>query len=191
MGIKILGSAKVLPKRLVENSFFASYLDTSDEWIKKRTGISSRHFFEAAEWENAVVKAAKFAVEEQDIRKIKIVAFVSMSTLDKMPVVSAKIHKSLNLAEEVMVFDLNVACTGFVTTLSLVEGYLNEGELALIVGAEKLSNLIDFQDRSTAILFGDGVGAVLIEKNNQPIYKMFGTRFNEEPHLRPILSQQK
>lgn len=180
MGIKILGSAKVLPQRQVDNSFFASYLDTSDEWIKKRTGISSRCFFEVDEWEDSIVKAAKLAVEKQDKSKIKLVAFVSMSTLDKMPVVSAKIHQSLNLVEEVMVFDLNVACTGFVTALSLVEGYLNEGEMALIIGAEKLSNLIDFQDRATAILFGDGVGAVLIEKNNQPTYKVFGTRFNEE-----------
>lgn len=180
MGIKIIGSGKVLPKKVVDNHYFSSYLETDDEWIQKRTGIRTRYFFEEDEWESAIVNAAKKTIEVLNKEKIKLVIVASMSTMDKMPILSAKIHKALDLDEAVMVFDINVACTGFVTAISIAERYLDCGEQALIIGTEKLSNLIDFSDRSTAILFGDGVGSIVIEKNEQLVYKSFGTRYSDE-----------
>lgn len=180
MSIKIIASAKVLPLKKVDNHFFSSYLETDDEWIQKRTGIKTRHFFEEGEWDNAILEAAQKTVAGTEKEKIKLIVVASMSTMDKMPIRSAMIHHALALDENVMVFDLNVACTGFITALSVAERFLELGERALVVGAEKLSNLINFNDRGTAILFGDGVGALLLEKNDKDFFKVFGARYDDE-----------
>jgi len=175
MGIKILGTGSTIPKKKIENSFFANYLDTNDEWIRKRTGIKTRFFFEDdKELTDSVVRAASLAISNLDIQRIKLVIVASMSSKNKMPIEAIRISKSLGLREDIFACDINVACTGFISALALGEGYLKKGEIGLIIGCESLSKMINYNDRSTAILFGDGVGAVAFEKTNTDLIKVFG-----------------
>ena len=154
MGIKILGTGSAIPKKKVDNSFFENYLDTNDEWIRKRTGIKTRFFFEKdEELADSVIKAASLAVLNLDIKKIKLVIVASMSSRNKMPIEAIRISKSLGLSENIFVCDMNVACTGFISALALGEGYLKDGEIGLIIGCEALSKMIEYNDRSTSILF--------------------------------------
>lgn len=180
MGIKILGTGSAIPKKKVDNSFFENYLDTNDEWIRKRTGIKTRFFFEKdEELADSVIKAASLAVLNLDIKKIKLVIVASMSSRNKMPIEAIRISKSLGLSENIFVCDMNVACTGFISALALGEGYLKDGEIGLIIGCEALSKMIDYNDRSTSILFGDGVGAITFEKTNTDLVKIFGQSYDD------------
>jgi 3-oxoacyl-[acyl-carrier-protein] synthase-3 len=97
-----------------------------------------------------------------------------------MPSIAAIIQGALELQEEVLCLDINMACTGFVGGLILIEGFLKKDELAILIGTEKISKHLDFEDRGTAILFGDGSGGVLLEKTEDEFFTVYGTRSNKE-----------
>lgn len=165
---KIVGTGSYLPETVWDNNEIAKIVETSDEWIRERTGIVSRHIEKELECSRMAVEAAKNALadsEKNGITAADIDAiFVSSTSTDKLfPVISCLIQKEIN-AKNAFCYDLNAACSGFVFTYNMAVSYMNMGLIknALIVGAEKLSNVMDWTDRSSCILFGDGAGAAVV-----------------------------
>ncbi len=155
------------PSECIKNAAFQEFLDTSDEWIEKRTGIKERRFASAGEKSSDLgVVAAKQAIERahltpQDIDLV-VVATLSPDFL-AMPSTACVLSAKLGI-ENKPAFDISAACTGFIYLLSVAKAYVESGmyENVLVVGAEKTSSVLDFKDRGTCILFGDGAGACVI-----------------------------
>ncbi len=156
-----------VPSKILTNDDLSKMVDTSDEWITKRTGIKERHIASADEFTSDMgVKAAELAIERSGIDKDKI-DMVICATISPdyfcMPSTATIISSKLGL-KNVTAFDVSAACTGFVYVLSIAKAFI-EAKMkknVLIIGAEKLSAITDYTDRGTCILFGDGAGAALI-----------------------------
>lgn len=183
MGIRIIKLAKFIPEERIDNEYFASYLDTSDEWIRKRTGISSRHY--SREGISGMLKKA--IRELGDLGKYKerveLVLTATISADHIMPSISSIVHQELDLKKEVFCADMNMACTGFVGSVLMAESFLKEGDYGICIGAEQLSSITDFEDRSTAMLFGDGVAIALVEKTKKKEPKVYGTQMSYDLSL--------
>lgn len=164
MGVRILRTSSSLPSKIVSNSDFEKYLDTSDEWIKSRTGIESRYFLSEDESLLGLIKNSvdKLNLTEEEKGNIKMILVASCTVPSQMPNLASKVHHHLNLGDSVFSLDINMACSGYVAGLNMIEKYISEGEYALLIGAEEFSKLMDLNDRNTAVLFGDGVGSSLI-----------------------------
>lgn len=184
MGLKLLDVESFVPTRKIENSFFESYLDTSHEWIQKRTGIVSRYFSDQGL--SLMIKEAlkKMVIKEEWKEKIDLILTATISPDYIMPSVSAIVHGSLDLKEEVLCSDMNMACTGFVGALIFAEKFLEVGQCAICIGAEQLSSITDFHDRSTAMLFGDGVAVALVMKTEDKVSKIYGTQVSHDLSLK-------
>lgn len=166
MDIGIKGFGAYSPERVVTNAHFESYLDTSDEWIRKMTGIKERRF--AAEDEDTsdlAYEAAVRAIEDSGLDKDEIeMIIVATSTGDKpFPTVATTLQKRLGL-NKIPSMDQLAACTGFIYGIVTAQQFVSSGlyKNVLVVGADKLTKITDMNDRSTAILFGDGAGAAII-----------------------------
>ncbi|MGN8539232.1 ketoacyl-ACP synthase III [Helicobacter pylori] len=161
-----------VPSERVKNAEFQQFLDTSDEWIEKRTGIKERRFANDEEKSSDLgVIAAKQAIKRahltpQDIDLV-VVATLSPDFL-AMPSTACVLSTKLGI-ENKPAFDISAACTGFIYLLSVAKAYVESGmyENVLIVGAEKTSSVLDFKDRGTCILFGDGAGACVIGRTKR------------------------
>ena len=156
-----------VPKKILSNGDLAKMVDTSDEWISKRTGIKERHIAAKDETTSDMgVEAAKKAIQRSGIDK-KDIDMVICATISPdyfcMPSTATVISNKLGLGN-VTAFDISAACTGFVYILSIAKAFIESGmkKNILIVGAEKLSAITDYTDRGTCILFGDGAGAAII-----------------------------
>ena len=167
-GIKIRGTGRSVPGRLVTNRDLEKIVDTSDEWIAGRTGIQTRRHCAAGESVSSLAAAAaRSALEDAGIGPEEIgaciVATLSADTL--VPSAACLLQRELNLPQDIPCFDLNAACTGFLFALHTMECLLNASprKFGLVVGAEHLSRLINWEDRGTCILFGDGAGAAVVE----------------------------
>ncbi|MEZ5726233.1 MAG: beta-ketoacyl-ACP synthase III [Paracoccaceae bacterium] len=163
----IRGTGHYLPERVVENSWFEDRIDTSDEWIRARTGIERRHF--AAEGETTsqmAIKAAKAALDRAGLVADQIDAIiVATSTPDlTFPSVATMVQAGLGMTRG-FAFDVQAVCAGFVFALANADGLIRSGqaERVLVIGAETFSRLMDWEDRGTCVLFGDGAGAVVLE----------------------------
>lgn len=166
MRTKICGTGSALPERIITNHDLEQMVDTTDEWIRERTGIGERRRAEgdtvaslAATAARNALKAANRAAEEVDLI---IVATCSPEWF--LPCCACQVQKEIG-ADKAVAFDLNAACSGFLFALSTANAYITSGiyKNALIVGAEVLSKMVDYNDRGTCILFGDGAGAVFVE----------------------------
>ncbi len=163
----IRGTGRYLPERVVENSWFEDKIETSDEWIRARTGIERRHF--AAEGETTsqmAVKAAQAALDRAGVAANDIDAIiVATSTPDlTFPSVATMVQAGLGMTRG-FAFDVQAVCAGFVFALANADGLIRSGqaERVLVIGAETFSKLMDWEDRGTCVLFGDGAGAVVLE----------------------------
>lgn len=167
-GIKILGTGRGVPSKLVTNEDMAKIVDTNDEWITSRTGITHRHHLAEGETiTDMTVLAARRALENAGISADQIGAcIVATLTPDTLvPSAACCMQHELNLPHDTVCFDLNAACTGFLYALHTMECLLNASErkYGLVIGAENLSRITNWEDRGTCILFGDGAGAVVVE----------------------------
>ena len=171
-GIHIVATGRALPKKKATNHDLGRVVDTYDEWIVARTGISQRHFCSKEETCSGLAieaarKAVKQAVTKEGINIEDIgVVVVATSTSDYiLPSTACLIQKALGLSQEIIAFDLSAACSGFLYGLQVCKGLLQQGnkKYALLVGCEQLSRILNFTDRSSCILFGDGAGAAVIE----------------------------
>lgn len=159
--------ASFVPSRSVSNADFEKTLDTSDEWITKRTGIKSRFFAnESQSTSDMGVEAAKIALKRANL-KADDIDIVICATLSPdylcMPSTATLISHKLGIWDK-PAFDISAACSGFIYLLSIAKSYIESGAYRniLLVGAEKTSSVLDFSDRSTCILFGDGAGAAVV-----------------------------
>ncbi len=174
--IQIIGTGMAKAKRCVTNEDLAGIVDTSDEWIVTRTGIMERRF--CGEDEDAgtlAVEAAKNAIEAAGVNagEIGCVICGTVSGEYVTPSLACVVQRKLGLAEDIPVLDVNAACSGFIYGLEVARGLLNGngGRYGLVIGCEHLSKLLDMDDRSTCVLFGDGAGAAVVEAIEGGIYK--------------------
>lgn len=175
MSIKavIRGCGAYLPEKILTNDDLAKLVDTSDEWIRERTGIRERHI--AADGEKTsdlAVKAAQAALDAAGLTPKDIDLIVVATTTPDLtfPATAAIVQAKLGV-DECAAFDIQAVCTGFIYALSTVEKFLTCGEnkRALIIGAETFSRILDWSDRATCVLFGDGAGAFVMEAVDEKV----------------------
>ncbi len=169
---KIISSGSYLPDKILTNKELESMVDTSDEWITDRTGIKERRV--ASEDETSVdlaYKASIDAINKSDINKNDIGAiFLATCTPErKFPSSAVLLQNRLDI-KNAFSFDINAACTGFVYALDIAKKYIESGQIkyALVVGTEKITSLLDWSDRNTCVLFGDGSGAMILSASDDP-----------------------
>lgn len=167
--MKILGFGKAVPRKIVTNDDLSKFVETSDEWIFQRTGIRERRISDENTSELAYRSAVE-AIENSNIDKneIDLIVCATMTPDNFTPSVACMVQEKLGLGDNVTAFDVNAACTGFVFALKIVASMLNTyHKKALIIGCETLSKIINFEDRNTCVLFGDGAGAIVVEKDEK------------------------
>jgi 3-oxoacyl-[acyl-carrier-protein] synthase-3 len=166
-GTRIIGLGAALPERVLTNEDLARMVETSDEWIRTRTGISERHIAEKdVLTSDLATRAAERALEDAGLTGADINLVVVATATPDMPFPStASLVQDRIGARNAGAFDLSAACSGFVYALIAASGLLGNGALgrALVIGAETLSRITDWEDRSTCILFADGAGAAVLE----------------------------
>jgi 3-oxoacyl-[acyl-carrier-protein] synthase III len=162
----ILGTGSALPKRQVTNAELAARVDTSDEWIVERTGIRMRHI--AGEGETTAslaTDAARAALSEAGLqaRDIDLIVLATATPDQTFPSSATKVQAALDIADCVA-FDVAAVCSGFLYALSVAESMIRAGsaDKALVIGAETFSRILDWEDRATCVLFGDGAGAIVL-----------------------------
>ena len=168
---KIIGTGGYLPKKIVTNKDLESTVNTTDEWIVERTGIKQRHIAEENETTSSMaVQASIDALSSANIQPEDIdLIIVATTTPDQIfPSTACIVQNKLKI--KAPAFDIQAACTGFVYAVSIADNYIKAGlnKNILVIGAEKYSNLLDWNDRSTCVLFGDGAGAVILSAQSEP-----------------------
>jgi len=169
----IIGSGSYLPKKILTNHDLSKKLNTTDEWITSRTGIKKRHIASDTELNSDLAfNAAKRAIKNSKIRVSKIdLVIIATSTPDNtFPSTATKVQAKLGIKKG-FAFDIQAACTGFIYALSIADNYLsnNQANCALVIGSEIFSRILDWKDRSTCVLFGDGAGAIVLGKQKKNI----------------------
>lgn len=169
---RIIGTGSYLPEKTLTNADLEKMVDTNDEWIVSRTGIRERHI--AADKQpvsDLALEASKKAIEIAGIDKSDIdLIIVATTTPDRIfPSTACLLQDRLDIHGSAA-FDVQAVCSGFVYALSIADKFIRSGshQCALVVGAETLSRIIDWKDRSTCVLFGDGAGAVVVQASDQP-----------------------
>jgi 3-oxoacyl-[acyl-carrier-protein] synthase-3 len=166
---RIIGTGSYLPPKIVTNDDLSKTIDTSDEWITSRTGIKERRIVTNESTCDLAVIAANNALEMSDINAAELdLIILATTTPDKIfPATATMLQKAIGA--NCPAFDLQSVCAGFVFALTTAEQYIKTGAAnkVLVVGSETLSRIVDWKDRSTAILFGDGAGAVVLEGSEE------------------------
>ena len=164
---KLVGCGAYLPERVVTNQELAQRLDTSDEWIRQRTGIRQRHI--AAEGEltsDLATRAAEAALAQAGFsaRDLDLIVLGTSTPDLTFPATATKVQANLGMVRGAA-FDLQAVCSGFVYALAVADNFIKAGQAqsALVIGAETFSRILDWKDRGTCVLFGDGAGAVLLQ----------------------------
>ena len=169
---KIIGTGSYLPEKILNNRDLEKMFETTDEWITTRTGIKERHIVSAHQYtSDLAVEASKKAIEASGIHANKIdLIIVATTTPDKIfPSTACIVQTKLGLSL-CPAFDIQAVCSGFVYALSVADNFIKTGaaKCVLVIGAETMSRITDYSDRSNAILWGDGGGAIILEASDQP-----------------------
>ena len=168
--IGIKGTGSCFPERVVPNSYFEKIVDTTDEWIVTRTGVQSRRMIEPGQaLTDLATPASERALEMAGLSPKKLdIIIVGTSTADMVSPSAACILQHRLGAKNAVAFDINAACPGFIYGLGVAQKFMQDGSHrhALVVGGEIISNRIDYKDRATCVLFGDGAGAVILGHSN-------------------------
>ena len=169
MSVKILGTGSFLPEKSVSNDDLSKVMDTSDEWISSRTGIRSRHISIEDTTSTMAVKAAKKALENAGVsaEELDHIFVATLSGDHATPSTSCQVQKGIGAVNAVCM-DINAACSGFVYGLNTAIAYARAGmgKKMMIIGVETLSKILDWSDRSTCVLFGDGAGCAIVEADD-------------------------
>jgi 3-oxoacyl-[acyl-carrier-protein] synthase-3 len=191
--IAIKGTGSYAPERVVPNLYFQEILDTSDEWITTRTGIKERRMILPGQsLSDLTTPAAERALEMAGISPKEVdLIVVGTSTPDMVSPSGACILQNRLNATKAVAFDVNAACPGFIYGLSIAQKFIQEGpqKFALVIGGEVISNRIDYQDRSTCVLFGDGAGAAVLGwSNGNNDGEIFSTHLHSDGSLWELLN---
>ena len=168
----VLGCGSYLPKRILTNAELATRIDTSDEWIVQRTGIRQRHIATDDEFTSHLgINAAKAALADAglDAQAIDLIVLATSTPDNTFPATAVAVQHSLGINHGAA-FDLQAVCSGFIYALATADSFLRSGshKRALVIGAETFSRILDWTDRGTCVLFGDGAGAIVLEAQEQP-----------------------
>ncbi len=166
-GSRILGTGSALPRRIVTNAELAEKVDTSDEWITARTGIRQRHIADSDETTGTLaIAAARAALADAgvDASTIGLIVLATATPDNTFPATATKVQAALGCNGGIA-FDVAAVCSGFLYALATADSLLTTGmaKRALVIGAETFSRILDWEDRTTCVLFGDGAGAVVLE----------------------------
>ncbi len=166
-GSRLLGTGSALPRRIVTNAELAERVDTSDEWIVERTGIRQRHIAESDETTATLATAAARAALADagvDASSIGLIVLATATPDNTFPATATKVQAALGCRGGIA-FDVAAVCSGFLYALATADSLLRTGmaKRALVIGAETFSRILDWEDRTTCVLFGDGAGAVVLE----------------------------
>lgn len=184
--VKIKGVGSYVPSQVITNDDLSKIVDTNHQWILERTGICERRISEGEDTSSIAYKAAKVAMDKAGIKgeELDLIIVATITPDSFTPSVACILQKMIG-AKNATAFDLNAACTGFIYSLEVGESLLKTGRYknALVVGAETLSKIIDWKDRSTCVLFGDGGGAAVIgidEENKSGIINTYSISEGEK-----------
>ncbi|MCI8489258.1 MAG: ketoacyl-ACP synthase III [Lachnospiraceae bacterium] len=170
MKSRICGTGSMLPNRVVTNDDLSKIMDTSDEWIRSRTGICSRHLAVEESLTELAAQASRKALEEAGVKpeELDMILAATLSADKLLPCLSCELQRELG-AVNAVAFDINAACSGFMFALQTADMYIKSGQCQriLVVGGEILSKLMDWNDRSTCVLFGDGAGAAVVRADEE------------------------
>jgi 3-oxoacyl-[acyl-carrier-protein] synthase-3 len=188
---KIIGVGHYVPKLIVTNDDLSKIVDTNDEWIYSRTGIKERRKVEHELTHEMAHLAALEAVKDAKINvsDIDLIVVATVTEHQKTPACANYVQGLLGIQKEIMSFDLNAACTGFNYALEIASSLLHSQPAfkhALVIGAETLSKVLDYTDRSTCILFGDGAGAVVISKDTHEQSHFYNVTRPDMEHILDI-----
>lgn len=166
MGLKIKKTAHYVPAKVVTNDDLKSLMDTSNEWILSRTGIKKRHIAKIEQTSDLATKVAQDLLKKSkcSAENIDFIIVATMSPDYLMPSTASIVQGKIG-AQNALAFDINAACAGFVYALTIADKLLTAYRYGIVIGAEVLSKLVDWHERSTAVLFGDGAGGVLVERS--------------------------
>ncbi|HBA97805.1 MAG TPA: 3-oxoacyl-ACP synthase [Lachnospiraceae bacterium] len=168
MTTRIIATGAYAPEQVITNDDLAKVVDTSDEWITKRTGIRERHISSGENTSGLAVKTARQILERAGIKAgtLDLIIVASVTADYSTPATSCIVQKEIG-AHNAVAFDVSAACSGFMFALSIADKYIKAGVYnnAMVIGAETLSKIVDWSDRSTCVLFGDGAGGAYVEKS--------------------------
>ena len=166
MTIRISGTGRALPDRILTNTELEKKVETSDAWIRERTGICARHIAQNETVASLAAEACRQALSDagRNAEDVELILVASTSSEMLLPCIACQVQRETG-AVNAAAFDINAACAGFLFALQTANAYIASGiyRNALVVGAEVLSRIVDWKDRSTCVLFGDGAGAVFAE----------------------------
>ncbi len=188
----IVATGSYLPEKIVTNDDLAKTVDTSDEWIFERTGIKQRHIAAAGEFTSDLAfKASKAAIDScKGAIKIEEIDLIIVATTTPdltFPATATTLQAKLG-AKNAFAFDVQAVCSGFVYALSVADNFIKAGQVknALVVGAETLSRIVDWNDRNSCVLFGDGAGAVILQATTED-RGILATKLSSDGTLNDIL----
>ncbi len=195
-GLSIIKTSHYTPNNVVSNDDLKEFIDTSDEWITSRTGVSTRCFAKEETNIDLAMHVANDLMKEISPEEIGAILVATFTPDYQTPSMACMVQKHLGLSSNVLAFDLNAACSGFLYGLYVARGLLlqDSTKKILLIGSEKISPYMDFTDRNTCILFGDGAGGVLLtladHKNDSFTFQTFGDddsivcrRMMEDPYI--------
>ena len=167
----VAGVGSVLPERVVPNEWFESFIDTNDEWIRDRTGIAERRFaVEGQATSDLATEAARRALEAAAVAPEQVDLLICATLTGDTPIPSTAVWVQRKLGIAAPAFDVNAACAGFSYAVSTATAFIESGqaETIVVMGAEILSRVMNFHDRTTCVLFGDGAGAAVLRRSAEP-----------------------
>ena len=175
---QIVGWGSYLPSRVVTNDDLAASMETSDEWIRSRTGIGQRHIADASEVSSDLAThAARQALERANLspQDVDMIILATVTPDNTFPATAARVQAKLGMTRGIA-FDISAACAGFIYALSLADNAIRVGQVktVLIIGVETFSRILDWNDRSTAVLFGDGAGAAVLQARETESHSLEG-----------------
>lgn len=175
-GIKILGTGHYSPEQIITNGYLSEFMETNDEWITTRTGIKQRHISDGEPTWYMAAQASLQAMENAGISADEIDLILLSSTTEDffLPSSACMIQREIG-ASGCMAIDINCACSGFIYAIDMARRYLacDDVKKVLVVASESLSKIVDYDDRTTCILFGDGAGACIVEASDDTVYSSF------------------
>lgn len=187
----IIGSGSYLPKKIITNEDLSKLVDTTDEWIFSRTGIKQRHVVSEEETTSDLAfEAAKEAIKSANINASEIDLIIVCTTTPDLsfPSTAVIVQSKLGL-KNIPAFDLQAVCSGFIYGLKAADSFIkaNSYKTILLIGAESMSKLVDWNDRNTCILFGDGAGAVILRAQDTDSYGIINCNIHADGDLKSIL----
>ncbi|MGM9974596.1 MAG: beta-ketoacyl-ACP synthase III [Clostridiaceae bacterium] len=182
MTFKIIGTGSYVPPLAVTNDELSKYIDTSDEWIVQRVGVKKRHICTTETAADLAYEAAKKALENGNIEaeELDLIICATVSGEDISPALSCSVQERLGATCPAM--DINAACSAFIYMLETAAGYFARKKVkkVLVIGAERMSRIMDWSDRSTCVIFGDGAGAVLLSEGDNYIASKLNTQGGDD-----------